>query len=81
MGYGKLGGLELGYGSDLDLVFIHDCSGPNQETNGPKPLDNARFFARLVQRLVHVLSVQTGTGRLYENRYALAARRLARGCW
>lgn len=66
IGYGKLGGLELGYGSDLDLVFIHDCSGPNQQTNGPKPLDNARFFARLVQRLVHVLSVQTGTGRLYE---------------
>ena len=66
VGYGKLGGLELGYGSDLDLVFIHDCSGPNQETNGAKPLDNARFFARLVQRLVHVLSVQTGAGRLYE---------------
>lgn len=66
VGYGKLGGLELGYGSDLDLVFIHDCSGPNQETNGQNALDNARFFARLVQRLVHVLSVQTGTGRLYE---------------
>ncbi len=66
VGYGKLGGLELGYGSDLDLVFMHDCSGPKQATNGSKPLDNARFFARLVQRLVHVLSVQTGTGRLYE---------------
>ncbi len=66
VGYGKLGGLELGYGSDLDLVFIHDCSGPNQETNGPKPLDNSRFLARLVRRLVHILSVQTGTGRLYE---------------
>lgn len=66
VGYGKLGGLELGYGSDLDLVFIHDSSGPNQETNGPKPLDNAQFFARLVQRLIHFLSVQTGSGRLYE---------------
>ena len=32
--YGKLGGLELGYGSDLDLVFLHDSSGESQRTNG-----------------------------------------------
>ena len=66
VGYGKLGGLELGYGSDLDLVFIHDCSGPHQETAGPRPLDNARFFARLVQRLIHFLAMRTSSGRLYE---------------
>jgi glutamate-ammonia-ligase adenylyltransferase len=64
--YGKLGGLELGYGSDLDLVFLHDSMGPKQETNGTPPLDNERFFARLVQRLIHFLSVQTTSGRLYE---------------
>ena len=33
--YGKLGGLELGYGSDLDLVFLHDSSGDAQRTDGP----------------------------------------------
>jgi glutamate-ammonia-ligase adenylyltransferase len=66
IGYGKLGGLELGYGSDLDLVFLHDSSGEQQETDGATPLDNERFFARLVQRLIHFLSIQTTSGRLYE---------------
>jgi glutamate-ammonia-ligase adenylyltransferase len=66
IGYGKLAGLELGYGSDLDLVFLHDSSGALQETDGNPPLDNERFFSRLVQRLIHFLSVQTSSGRLYE---------------
>jgi len=66
IGYGKLAGLELGYGSDLDLVFLHDSSGDKQETDGVPPLDNERFFGRLVQRLIHFLSVQTSSGRLYE---------------
>src|SRR5690606_35386479 len=66
IGYGKLGGLELGYGSDLDLVFLHDSSGPHQETSGTPPLDNDRFFARLVQRLIHFLTIQTTSGRLYD---------------
>ncbi len=64
--YGKLGGIELGYGSDLDLVFLHDSAGELQRTDGPKVLDNGMFFLRLVQRLVHVLSVHTAAGRLYE---------------
>ena len=66
VGYGKLGGLELGYGSDLDLVFVHGSHGSHQETNGEPPLDNARFFVRLAQRLIHFLSMQTNSGRLYE---------------
>lgn len=64
--YGKLGGLELGYGSDLDLVFLHDAEGPVQETTGPAVIDSQRYFVRLVQRLIHCLSVQTSSGRLYE---------------
>ena len=66
VGYGKLGGHELGYGSDLDLVFLHDSSGELQETSGPKVLDNAVFFLRLGQKIVHFLSVHTAAGRLYE---------------
>jgi glutamate-ammonia-ligase adenylyltransferase len=66
IGYGKLGGLELGYGSDLDLVFLNDSRGAQQETNGKPPLDNERFFTRLVQRLVHFLTIQTSSGRLYD---------------
>ena len=42
--YGKLGGLELGYSSDLDLVFLHDSSGETQRTNGGQSLDNTRIF-------------------------------------
>jgi len=64
--YGKLGGLELGYGSDLDLVFLHDSSGDAQRTDGPQPIDNTLFFQRLGQRLVHLLTVHSASGRLYE---------------
>lgn len=64
--YGKLGGLELGYGSDLDLVLLHDSGGIEQRTQGPQVVDNGVFFQRLGQRLVHLLTVHTGAGRLYE---------------
>lgn len=64
--YGKLGGIELSYQSDLDLVFLHDSHGKRQMTNGEKSLDNSMFFTRLVRRLVHFLTTQTGSGALYE---------------
>lgn len=64
--YGKLGGLELGYGSDLDLVFLNDSAGRSQQTAGERPVDNAVFFARLVQRLISMLSLTTAAGSLYE---------------
>ena len=64
--YGKFGGIELGYGSDLDLVFLHDSSGDVQVTSGPQPVDNTVFFARVAQRMVHLLTTHTRAGRLYE---------------
>ena len=64
--YGKLGGLELSYGSDLDLVFLHDSDGDSQHTDGDRPLENTVFFARLVRRLVHILTTRTSSGVLYE---------------
>ncbi len=64
--YGKLGGIELSYGSDLDLVFLHNSRGSAQETNGAKALDNGMFFVRLARRLVHFLTIQTGSGALYD---------------
>lgn len=64
--YGKFGGIELGYGSDLDLVFLHDSHGEYQQTDGAQPVENPVFFARLGQRLVHLLSTHTRAGRLYE---------------
>lgn len=65
VGYGKLGGIELGYGSDLDLVFLHDAD-PRGTTDGSRPLDNPVFFARLGQRIIHMLTATTPAGVLYE---------------
>jgi glutamate-ammonia-ligase adenylyltransferase len=66
IGYGKLGGMELGYASDLDLVFLHDSSGARQETDGGRSLDNQVFFLRFAQRMVHLLTMHSRAGRLYE---------------
>lgn len=63
--YGKLGGLELGYGSDLDLVFIFDDAREGM-TDGDKPVDLMVFYTRLAQRMIHLLSTVTSGGVLYE---------------
>ncbi|QUM78130.1 bifunctional [glutamate--ammonia ligase]-adenylyl-L-tyrosine phosphorylase/[glutamate--ammonia-ligase] adenylyltransferase [Moritella sp. 24] len=63
--YGKLGGIELGYGSDLDLVFIHNCETAGM-TNGDKVIDSRQFYLRLAQRIIHIFSTRTSTGILYE---------------
>jgi len=64
--YGKLGGLELGYGSDLDIVFLHDSEGEQQQTDGDKCIDNSLFFARMAQRTTAFLTTFTTAGSLYE---------------
>ncbi|SCZ51983.1 bifunctional [glutamate--ammonia ligase]-adenylyl-L-tyrosine phosphorylase/[glutamate--ammonia-ligase] adenylyltransferase [Thiohalomonas denitrificans] len=64
--YGKMGGIELGYGSDLDLVFVHSGASEGRTTDGARPVDNAVFYARLAQRLVHLLNTRTAAGELYE---------------
>ncbi|GAB5412520.1 MAG: bifunctional [glutamate--ammonia ligase]-adenylyl-L-tyrosine phosphorylase/[glutamate--ammonia-ligase] adenylyltransferase [Congregibacter sp.] len=63
--YGKLGGIELSYASDLDLVFVYDAP-PTGSTDGERPIDNATFFTRLGQRIIHILEARTGLGQLYE---------------
>ena len=65
VGYGKLGGIELGHNSDLDLVFLHDAAAEG-ETDGDRPLSHEQFFARLSQRIIHILSTRTMSGQLYE---------------
>lgn len=65
VGYGKLGGIELGYGSDLDLVFLYDAA-PRGVTDGAKSIDNLVFFTRLGQRIIHLLTATTPSGTLYE---------------
>ena len=63
LGYGKLGGIELGYGSDLDLVFLHRGPGLSR---GPRPLAHEVYFARLGRRIIHLLTTRTPSGTLYE---------------
>lgn len=63
LGLGKLGGRELTYGSDLDLIFIYSGAGA---TDGSRPVDNGEFFARVAQRMIRALSADLSGGRLYE---------------
>ena len=65
VGYGKLGGIELGHGSDLDLVFIYDCD-PLAETDGARPVDGAQFYTRMGQRIISMLTTRTTAGGLYD---------------
>ena len=65
LAYGKLGGFELGWGSDLDLVFLHDLP-PTGQTVGPKVVSNVQFLNRVVQRFMHFLSHRSHSGVLYE---------------
>ena len=56
LAYGKLGGKELGYGSDLDIVFVYD--DPHEQAG--------EIYAVFVRKLIHWLSVKTSEGDLYE---------------
>jgi len=64
--YGKLGGIELGYGSDLDLVFVHQAENQMAVTHGPRPVADNVFYARLGQRIIHILTAHTPAGVLYD---------------
>jgi glutamate-ammonia-ligase adenylyltransferase len=64
IGYGSFGAGELGYHSDLDIVFLFE---PRAEaSNGKRPLPPERYYARLAQRVLSFLTVMTPSGRLYE---------------
>ncbi len=65
VGYGKLGGIEMSYSSDLDLVFIYDGSSQG-ETDGPRPLDYQTFYTRLGQKMIHMMNTRSMSGQLYE---------------
>jgi glutamate-ammonia-ligase adenylyltransferase len=66
IGFGKFGGIELGYGSDLDMVFLYNAADGNAMTNGDKPLTCTQFFGRLGQKVRHILDTKMLSGVLYE---------------
>lgn len=63
--YGKTGGFEVGYDSDLDLVFVHNHDGTSY-TSGDKAIDSRQFYLKLAQRLMHLFNTRTASGILYE---------------
>ncbi len=65
LGYGSIGAQELGFASDLDLVFVHGAD-PQAVSDGARPLDAGRFYARVAQKLVALLDTATAAGKLYE---------------
>ena len=81
LGFGKLGGIELGYGSDLDMVFLYDCKDGNALTDGEasapahaphlrpvgeKPISCALFYGRLGLKIRHILDTKLLSGVLYD---------------
>jgi [glutamine synthetase] adenylyltransferase / [glutamine synthetase]-adenylyl-L-tyrosine phosphorylase len=66
VGYGKMGGIELGFSSDLDMVFLHGSVDRNGITNGKKPVSVDVFYARMAQRIIHIMTTRTPSGILYE---------------
>lgn len=65
VGYGKVGGIELSHGSDLDLVFIHNAN-TSGSTDGERSIDNQTFYMRMGQKIIHIMNTQTVNGQLYE---------------
>ncbi len=64
LAFGKLGGKELNYSSDIDLMFVYDEEG---ETRGPRVshIENSEFFGRVVSEIVRLLSAHTDDGAAY----------------
>lgn len=65
LGYGKMGGIELSYASDLDLVFIH-CSQSHDMTIGGREVPASVFYTKLAQRIMHIFNTRMASGVLYE---------------
>jgi len=67
--YGKMGGNELSYGSDLDLVFVHHSPEGDETTglaNGEKVVGASQFYMKLAQRIMHIFNTRMNSGILYE---------------
>lgn len=64
--YGKLGGIELGYYSDLDLVFLYDAPANAMTHGGKKEISCMQFYMKLVQKIISIFNIHTASGILYE---------------
>jgi glutamate-ammonia-ligase adenylyltransferase len=62
LGLGKLGGGEIDYHSDLDVLFLYSGQGATRRPDGGRGLSNGEFFARLAQRIMGALTTRTREG-------------------
>jgi glutamate-ammonia-ligase adenylyltransferase len=66
IGMGKLGGRELGYHSDLDLIFVYSGAGDRETSGGSRgQITHHEYFARWAQRLLHFMQMKLREGHLY----------------
>jgi glutamate-ammonia-ligase adenylyltransferase len=63
---GKLGSREMTASSDLDLILIYDFDHDAPDSDGPRSLQGAQYFARLTQRLISAFTTRTNYGVLYD---------------
>jgi glutamate-ammonia-ligase adenylyltransferase len=63
---GRLGGREMTAASDLDLILLYDFDSGHPDSDGPRPLHGAHYFARFTQRLISAFTIRTNYGVLYE---------------
>jgi len=63
---GKLGGCEMNFASDLDLILVYDAAPGVETSEGGRKLPVAGYYARLIQRFINALTALTGEGNLYE---------------
>ena len=71
LGYGKLGGIELGYGSDLDIVLLYEGVSPSDSVQMPegkagRAIGNSVFFVRMGQKVISLMTTVMPAGVLYE---------------
>lgn len=66
IGYGKLGGIELGYNSDLDLVFLHNAPQEGETVGGKRSIPSHQFYLKLTQKINSIFNLNTSAGILYD---------------
>ncbi|MEW4983317.1 MAG: bifunctional [glutamate--ammonia ligase]-adenylyl-L-tyrosine phosphorylase/[glutamate--ammonia-ligase] adenylyltransferase [Cycloclasticus sp.] len=66
VGFGKMGGIELGFGSDLDLIFLHKDAATDELTVGDRPTSLSEFYMRLGRKIITFMATRTFSGELYE---------------
>jgi Glutamine synthetase adenylyltransferase len=64
--FGKMGGIELGFSSDLDIIFLHKDGEMDEQTTGDRSISLGEFYMRLGRKIISYMVTRTFSGLLYE---------------